>query len=254
MTNIDKVKTELELNSGLSTFLDIVIRLHPNLNKDELKGRYDLKNKYAVSIGAKNWHVAETTVRKRESAHTDVCCNKCGTKVNAQGFCIDETCIHWDWPQAMSPNIEFISEMSLAKLESKFGIKKRRYISAECLIDDDTHNVSFDASDYFASLNDQELLKSLLAFDSVDWCGDIILNEMINHFKQYDDHDILKFANYIQSDKCKNIIAECSIDGLDVHEWLKTYRPKVFKSFIKNTIDDDDNFCSGVDMGIKPPI
>ena len=52
-------------------------------------------------------------------------CLKCGSDVDKDGFCEDETCPYSDWPQN-TPRTVFIKNMSREEAERTYGVKKRR--------------------------------------------------------------------------------------------------------------------------------
>lgn len=50
-------------------------------------------------------------------------CGRCGSELDSEGYCTDETCPHSDWPQQVP--VSALEEMSAEAVEAKYGLKKR---------------------------------------------------------------------------------------------------------------------------------
>jgi len=102
----------------------------------------EYRSAYVFLTGLQVWSVPEVVYTQEAE------CNTCSTKLDAKGYCKDDTCFHSDWPQQVER--ARISELPTAEVEQLYGVKKR--VRSEDLSPADRlaqkHEVSGEHPDY----------------------------------------------------------------------------------------------------------
>jgi hypothetical protein len=107
---------------------------------------------YARSRGYATWQafVSENDPRGRRAQRGErssvpaapvecVCCRQCGSELDENGWCVDQTCVYSDWPQQVER--ADMEAYSTAELEMKYQVAKRPHeydeeVSQRWLIED----------------------------------------------------------------------------------------------------------------------
>jgi hypothetical protein len=199
--------------------LEVVARAHGAPNWNVLQGRvhHDATRKPGEASSADLQVYGAIAANYHKDVKTPVC-RKCGTELEAEGWCTDETCPYHDWPQA-TPETALTGLTSNA-IEALYKVKKRLSVFAEAHSDDRVYEAEFDATPWFAQASDDEIL----ALAGIEWGGDAEADDVARYFSDL-NQEVGTLFDYLTR---VDVGFECHVNRLSARAWLKQNRPGVW--------------------------
>lgn len=166
-------------------------------------------------------------------------CNKCGTTLDALGYCEDETCPYENWPQKVEESE--IESLSTVDIELYYNIRKRIRVMATCYSDDRVYEAEFDATAYFSdAIKHGQIMQVIDALSGCGWGGDYPSDSIAEFFsdggkgighedvKNMYDHILNK--NLAKAFDADNIGFEVHIDKDSIKSWIEFNYPAIYKN------------------------
>lgn len=128
---------QLQLVAAKNGFDDFDVLGHDSVHRVCI--RHDIKNGDTFNVygrsGTKHGAIWRGSVECSLCKHLSVdsvvvkkTCKACDNALDADGFCIDQTCVHHDWSQTVDRDM--LHGMTTEEAEKHFGVAKRKQVTA----------------------------------------------------------------------------------------------------------------------------
>ncbi|KOE81075.1 hypothetical protein ACS91_21985 [Vibrio parahaemolyticus] len=159
-------------------------------------------------------------------------CHRCGTELRSDGYCIDVTCPHSDWPQDVD-----ISRMDGGDpaYASENQCKRRIEVQAVCYSDDHQQRIEFDAAPYFhEQLINGRLEKVIQSLIDIEFGGDYDSDNVCEFFSASQTKPLFDYLEVVNRGRPQfdGVVGfECHVDEVDVKQWLRSFSPETLSLF-----------------------